>query len=158
MPEKAIPLHPDVAPNIYPGVATPANRLNGRYGIATVAGFTLTLVDWEVEIRTEFVDATAHGDIWDIPVPLKYLWTARLRGFYHVGDATYLHAAYSAQITGSPPPDIGTVSFIGYRDDVPTNIVFSGSGYVVRSHWSSPQAMVEQELELRGVGIPASIP
>lgn len=137
----------------FPG-ANPG-RLHGRYGICTFAGFTLTVFDWEVEIRTEFVDATAHGDYWDIPVPLKYLWTARVRGYYVPANATYMHAAYANPITATPT-DIAAASFVGYKDTTGTLAVFTGNGFVVRTRFAAPMAMVEQELEIRGAVQPGT--
>jgi hypothetical protein len=128
-------------------------RLNGRYALCTHAGLTLTAFDWELEVSTEFVDATGHGDIWDVPVPLKYSWTARVRGYYDTSNSPYMHL-YNGQITGAPPPDITAASFVAYKDDVPTTAVFTGLGLVVRARWSVPNALVEQELELRGTGVP----
>jgi hypothetical protein len=136
----------------FPG-AGELTRLNGRYAVCTVAGLTLTAFEWEVEVNTEFVDGTGHGDIWDVPVPLKYSWTGRVRGYYDTANNPYMHL-YNGQITGSPPPDIAAIAFVGYKDDTPTTAIFTANGFVVRSRWNVPQAMVEQELEIRGTGIP----
>lgn len=131
-------------------------RLNGRYAVCTVGGLTLTAHSWEIEITTEFVDGTGHGDIWDVPVPLKYMWTGRVRGFYDTANNPYMHL-YNPQISGSPPPDITSFTFTAYKDAVPTTAVFAGSGFVVRARWDVPQAMVEQELEVRGTGTPGTL-
>lgn len=135
----------------FPG-AGELTRLNGRYAVCTVAGLTLTAFEWELEVSTEFVDGTGHGDIWDVPVPLKYLWTARVRGYYDTANNPYTHL-YNGQIVATPP-DITAIAFIAYKDDTPTTAVFTGNGFVTRARWNVPQAMVEQELELRGTGIP----
>lgn len=136
-------------------------RKNGRYAVCTFVGgagvgaITLTAFDWEVEITTEFVDGTGHGDIWDVPVPLKYQWTGRARGYFDTSSNPYMHA-YNLQ-TGATPPDILTGTFTAYQDDVPTTVVFAAPCFVVRARWNVPHAMLEQELELRGTGVPTTI-
>src|SRR5438105_4626891 len=96
----------------FPTAPSQVTRLNGRYAICTAAGFTLTAFDWEMEITTEFVDGTGFGDIWDVPVPLKYSWTARVRGYFDTSThTTYMRTAYNAQLSGSPPPDISAIAF-----------------------------------------------
>lgn len=139
----------------FPG-AGESTRLNGRYAICTGGIATLTAFDWEMEIMTEFVDGTGHGDIWDVPVPLKYSWTARVQGYYDTSNNPYMHN-YGGQIVGAPPPDLGTTTFTAYKDDQSSVPVFVGAGIVVRARWSVPLAMVEQELELRGSGVPGTI-
>ncbi len=142
----------------FPTVAR-VTRLNGRYAIVAAGTFTLTAFDWEVEIRTEFVDGTGHGDIWDVPVPLKYLWTAHVRGFFDTSShVSYLHSAYNAQITGSPPPDITAILFSAYASNDTSVPIFTGNGFVVRTRFAAPLAMAEQELEMRGTGVPTTIP
>jgi hypothetical protein len=134
-------------------------RLNGRYAIATVAGFTLTLHAWSLEVRTEFVDATGHSDIWDVPVPLRYSWSCQASGYFDTGTrVSYLHTGYSGQIVGTVPPDITPVLFSGYASADTSVPIFTGSGFLVRAHWNAPLALAEQELEIRGTGIPTTIP
>lgn len=137
-------------------------RLNGRYAVCSFVGgagvgaITLTAFDWEMEINTEFVDGTGHGDIWDVPIPLKYMWTARVRGYYDTSNTPYMHT-YTLQAPASGvPPDILSGTFSAYKDDVPTTLVFSGACFVVRARWNVPHAMLEQELELRGTGTPTA--
>jgi hypothetical protein len=138
----------------FPGAGV--SRLNGRYAVCTVANLTLTAFEWEVEVTTEFVDGTGHGDIWDVPVPLKYAWTGRVRGYYSTANNPYMHL-YNGQIAAPPPPDITAIAFTGYKDDTPTTAVFAGNGFVVRARWNVPNAMLEQELEIRGTGIPGTL-
>jgi len=149
---------PPAAPP-FPTAGTAVNRLVGRYAIVTMGSLVLTCFEWEIEIRADFVDGTAHGDPWDVPVPLKYEWTGRARGYYHIGDATYL-AAYAAQISGTPPPDLAAITFTGYRTfdgTTAANPIFTASGFVTRSRWLAPEAMAEQEIEMRGTGLPSAI-
>jgi len=140
--------------------ATAVTRLHGRYAICIIGALTLNVFDWEMEIRTDYVDGTGHGDIWDVPVPLKYNWTARARGFFDTtlaGGGTYL-ATFAAQTVGTPPPDQNAVSFVAYASANTALPVFHGQGFITRAHWAAPMSMVEQEIELRGVGLPTSIP
>jgi len=137
-----------------PGAAT--TRKVGHYAVCTLAGMTLTAFEWSLEIRTDFVDGTGHGDIWDVPVPLKYSWTARVRGYFDTANNPYTHL-YNAQASGSPPPDITAINFIAYKDDIPSSIVFQGAGFVTRASWTVPDSMLEQEVEMRGTGTPTTI-
>lgn len=145
----AEPQSPSTNPGLFPG-ANPG-RLHGRYAICTFAGIgTLSVFDWTAEIHTDFADGTAHGDFWDVPVPLKYSWTARVRGYFS-GTSTYLHGFNAA--VGASPGDITAVNFVGYRDASSTNAVFTGSGYLVRAQFAANKnSMVEQEAEIRGTG------
>ncbi len=141
-------------PPAAPGQLT---RIHGRYAVCTFAGIgTLNVFDWEMEIHTEFADATAHGDFWDVPVPLKYMWTARVKGYFDSGATSYLSAykGTAGAIAGGTA-DIVPVSFVAGRTTTPTSI-FTANGYLVRAHWAAPMAMVEQEAEIRGNGAPGS--
>lgn len=135
-------------------MAVSIQRLSGRYALCSLANTNapLQLTEWQAQIRTEFVDGTGFGDFWDVPVPIKYLWTARARGFYG-GGFSYLEAYALAQAgTG----DIVAARFVGYVDDTLSHKIFDATGFVERSSFQAPQAMAEQEIELRGVGNPAT--
>jgi hypothetical protein len=133
-------------------MATTVGRLVGRYALCTVGntGATLQLTEWQVQIRTDFVDATGFGDFWDVPVPIKYLWTARARGFYS-SLSSYL-SAYTAAQAGTG--DIVEATFQGFTDMSKTHKVFEGAGFTERAMFHAPQAMAEQEIEVRGLGHP----
>jgi hypothetical protein len=138
-------------------MATSVNRLVGRYAICAVGNTNalLSLTDWQVNIRTEFVDGTGFGDFWDVPVPIKYLWTARARGLYDLtGTLSYLQAYQLAQ---SGTSDVLAATFVGYVDDSATKKIFQAQGFVERAAFMAPQAMAEQELEIRGSGNPGVI-
>lgn len=131
-------------------------RLNGRYAICSIAGVTLTLTSWECEIRTDYADGTAHGDFWDVPVPLKYSWTARASGYFDTASTTsgtYLHT-----FSGLDSTDQTAVAFVGYASADNTAPIFHGNGFITRARWESPQSQVIQEIEMRGTGAPTSIP
>lgn len=136
-------------------MASSVNRLVGRYALCTIANTTalLNLTDWQVQIRTDFVDGTGFGDFWDVPVPIKYLWTARARGFF-ASLNSYLQA-YAIAATGTT--DVVAANFIGFADDSLTTKLFQGVGFVERAAFLAPQAMAEQEIELRGTGNPSVI-
>src|SRR5690348_8793367 len=136
-------------------MAASINRLNGRYALCAVGNTTavLNLTEWQVQIRTEFVDGTGFGDFWDVPVPIKYLWTARARGFFS-SLSSYLQAYALAQ---SGTSDVIAATFIGYVDDSLSTKIFQATGFVERASFTAPQAMAEQEIELRGTGNPSAI-
>jgi hypothetical protein len=136
-------------------MAASVQRLSGRYAICQLANTNavLLLTEWQVQIRTDFVNGTGFGDFWDVPVPIKYLWTARARGLASALPS-YLNAYAIAQ-TGTT--DILAANFVGYLDDTATARIFQGTGYVERASFQAPQAMSEQEIEIRGVGNPIGI-
>lgn len=136
-------------------MASSVNRLVGRYALCQIANTNaaLHLTDWQVQIRTDFVDGTGFGDFWDIPVPIKYLWTARARGFF-ASLSSYLQA-YSVAQSGAA--DVVAATFIGFVDDSLSVKLFQGTGFVERASFMAPQAMAEQEIEIRSVGPPSLI-
>jgi hydrogenase maturation factor len=99
------------------------------------------------------VDGTGFGDFWDVPVPIKYLWTARAQGLFS-SLSSYLQAYALAQ-TGTQ--DVVSATFIGYVDDTASTAIFSAAGFVERASFLAPEAMAEQEIEIRGVGNPTLI-
>jgi len=138
-------------------MAVSVNRLNGRYAICAVGHTSaiLALRDWQVNIRTEFVDGTGFGDFWDVPVPIKYLWTARAGGLFALNSRfSYLQAYQLAQ---NGTGDVIAATFIGFVDDSGSHKIFEANGFVERASFNAPQALAEQQLEIRGVGNPAMI-
>lgn len=140
-------------------MASSINRLQGRYAICQIGNTnaTLFLVDWRIEVRTDFVDGTAFGDFWDVPVPIRYRWTGRARGRYS-SQLSYL-SAYSAQASTASgfPQDIVAANFSCYTDDSASHLIFQGPGYVELASFTAPEAaMVEQEINMRGYG-PAAV-
>lgn len=137
-------------------MASSVNRIVGNYAFCTIGHVTsatvLNLTDWQVQIRSEFVDATGFGDFWDVPVVIKYLWTARARGYFS-NTLSYLNA-YQQAVTAQT--DVLEAQFVGYIDQRSTPI-FSAFGFVERAAFMVPNAMLEQEIELRGVGNPILI-
>lgn len=139
------------APGAAPTAAPPAaaNRLHGRYALATVGGITLLCYEWEVTFELETVDSSAFGDLWEYPVALRQRWTARARGYFTraaAASATYIATA------GKQSADPAAVTFTGYSTPGATTAVFVGTGLAVRANFSAPMAMVTQEIEIRGVG------
>src|SRR5258708_6479842 len=124
-------------------MASSVQRLSGRYCICQLGNTSaaLQLTEWQVQIRTDFVDGTGFGDFWDVPVPIKYLWTARARGFVS-SLSTYLQAYTVAQAGTS---DVLAATFIGYLDDSASAKIFEATGFVERASFQAPQAMAEQE-------------
>jgi hypothetical protein len=133
-------------------MASSVGRLVGHYAICVIGNTNaaLELRDWQAQIRTEFVDGTGFGDFWDVPVPIKYMWTARARGLF-ASLSSYLEA-YAVAATGVT--DILAATFIGYVDDTATTKLLQGSCFVERAQFMAPEGMVEQEIELRSAGPP----
>src|SRR5260370_32416158 len=79
-------------------MASSINRLVGHYAVCAIGNTTalLNLRDWQAQIRTDFVDGTGFGGLWDVPVPIKYAWTARARGLFS-SLSSYLQADALAQ-------------------------------------------------------------
>lgn len=141
--------------------ATPVHRLQGRYAICTVAGLTLNVFDWEMEVRVDYADGTGHGDPWDVPVPLKYNWTARVRGYFDTASPNSYLAAFANQIDHAGPTawvDQTPIAFVAYASANTATPVFHANGFVTRARFAAPMAMAEQELEMRGSGQATSIP
>jgi hypothetical protein len=136
-------------------MASSVNRFSGRYCICQLGNTNavLQLTDWRVQVRTEFVDGTGFGDFWDVPVPIKYLWTARAGGLFG-GGLSYLEAYHVAQ-TGTS--DILSATFIGFADTGSSVPIFRGTGFTELAAFRAPQSMVEQEIEIRGTGAPSLV-
>lgn len=130
-----------------PGAFSPS-RIHGRYAVATVSGMTLHLFDWEVNFTLETFDATAHGEDWKTMVAGDQSWVARARGYLTASNC-YLAAA--ATSSGTPT----TVTFTGYADmNTGGTPIWAGAGFITRANLSVPMAMVTQEIEITGSGIP----
>lgn len=134
-----------------PGAAS--TRLHGRYATATIGSITLHLFEWEVNFDLETFDATAHGERWKVFVAGDQSWTARARGYFVRSTAAYLAAA--ANVAADP----GTVTFTGYQGVTATanDAIWVGAGFITRCNFSAPMAMVTQEIEIQGSGIPTDI-
>jgi hypothetical protein len=147
--------------NTPPSAPSQLTRIHGRYATCTFVGIgTLNVFDWEMEIRAEYADATAHGDYWEVVVPLKYMWTARVRGYFDSAAASYLSAfkGASGAIAGGTADLVpATFTAIGWTSTGSTNHnIFTASGFLVRARFNAPMAMAEQEAELRGSGAPGT--
>lgn len=144
---RALSGQPGGPPGALPG------RVHGRYATATIGSITLQLFEWEITFDLETFDATAHGERWKVMVAGDQSWTARARGYFRASDAPYLAAA--ANLSADP----GTVVFTGYDGMTinDANRVFQGAGLITRANFAAPMAMVTQEIEIQGSGIPTSI-
>ena len=151
------------APGMVPGApAALPGRLHGRYATALVYRGTppnevhivLDLFDWEVSFEMETFDATAHGEYWKVHVQGDQSWRARARGYFRASQSPYLTAAGDRT-----PSDPLMVRFTGYDGVTQNNNtrVFQGDGFITRANFSAPMAMVEQELEITGSGVPLNI-
>ena len=138
-------------PGAVPGAAS--TRLHGRYATATVGGVTLHLYEWELNWEAEYFDATAHGERWKVWVPGDQQWTVRARGYFVRSTQAYLNAAAK---TASDPTAVTVTCYQGVTA-TGAEALWVGSGFFTRVNFSAPMAMVTQELEIRGTGIPSDI-
>lgn len=128
--------------------ASSPDLLVGVYALATISGITvLHLFDWEIRIRQSVVEVTAHGDEWEQWIPLRQGWTGRARGYMTraaAASATY-HGGGAFDLSSSGDE----LTFIGYSDFGDT-VIFQGACFAEEVTLSVPNAMVEQEITLRG--------
>jgi hypothetical protein len=131
----------------------PVARLDGRYAEASLGGTLIAvLTEWEVTVETDTADATAHGDMWQFPLPLDSGWRVRCRGWIVPGSAAhYINAYYPSGAAGV----IATIIFRGYSGTVAGGtLIFEGTVFPVRGNLSAPMTLAEQEIEFVGYGVP----
>lgn len=134
-----------------PGPVAQISRLHGQYAVATVSSVTLLLRSWEVRYETKTVDVTAHGDDWEQMIVTTSSWRFRATCLAVPNTTTTLLSG----LWNSTQPGLVTVS--GYSGSVGGgNLVFSGTGYATSGTFSSPEGMVEQEIEITGTGVPTA--
>ncbi len=134
-----------------PPPGTAPTRLHGRFATCVVGSITMLCFDWEVNFNQDFADSTAHGDFWDFPVPLKMMWTGRAKGYFTTAGAATATYIYNVSKIGGDP---SLITFTGYSTPAATTAIFTGQGYASRGNFSSPMAMVTQEVEIKGYGPP----
>lgn len=135
-------------------VALPG-RLCGRYAKIQIESLTLEAFDWSLEWEVETFDATAHGERWKVWVAGDQQWTARCRGYFKPSDVAYIQAA---ALRAADPGVATTVKlYPGIDTSADNNAIFIGDGIITRASFNAPMAMVVQEMEVRGSGIPTDI-
>lgn len=139
-------------------LAAPPDLLVGVYALATLGPPTpvivLHLFDCQVKISQKLVEVTGHGDEWDQWVPLRQGWTATARGYLtRSGAATVTYVGQSAKKSASGPE----LTFALYSD-WGTTPIFAGTCFMEDCTISRPNAMVEQEITLRGSTTPTTGP
>ena len=141
------------APGAVP--STSAGLLVGLYAQVTISGISvLNLFDAEVRVRQTLTEVTAHGDEWEQWIPLRQGWTARARGYLtRAGAASTTFIGGSAKISASP----AAMTFTMWSD-MGTNVIFLGECFAEDISITRPNAMVEQEVTLRGSIAPNSGP
>lgn len=154
-----------------PGVATPTRRLHGRFAVMTWGGTgSILCSDWEVNFDQEFVDGTAHGEYWDVPVPIKMSWTGRVQAYMNAANigATFPNAGWLSFMASHVAfhnafrrtADPSRFTFTGYPGPIiASQYIFQGDAYASRAAWNAPnRGAVTQELQLRGYGPPTAGP
>lgn len=147
------------------------DRIVGQFATASLQTSSsvytqlFSLTEWEITIESEMAEVTAHGDFWEVNVPLKQSWRGRAKGFVALtGVLSYL-AAFKQGSDGDYRDPV-LLYFTGYNTVTPpgagtvqgaSNIIFQGQGYVTRGNISVPMAMAEQEIEITGSGSPTHI-
>jgi hypothetical protein len=124
--------------------------LNGRYAEASVAGVVLALLfDWEVTVETDTADATAHGDLWKLPLALDSGWRLRCRGYVVPASANH----YINQMYVPGAGSLLTVACWSGATGTGTKI-WEGSAFPIRGSLTAAMALAEQEIEFIGYGVP----
>lgn len=160
------------APGVAPGSDVPSGRLHGKFGIVTWAALgsgVLLCSEWEITFEQEFADGTAHGEYWDIPVPIKQMWTGRVQAYVKAGGpgataeggtwVTWMTENILYFMATKTSGDPAVASFTGYATAplVANQYIFKGDAYVSRSGLSLPKnGAATQEMTLRGYGAPAT--
>lgn len=123
----------------------------GRYAVATIGGVAIAeCFDWEVTLEADYEDVTAHGDEWEVVVPLKERWTFRARKYILLATATRL----TAFTTSAEPAAMTVVCYTGPSGGT---VRFQGSGFPTRVSLSAPMELIEEEIEIRGNSTPTTI-
>ena len=160
---------------VAPGTSVPSGRLHGKFAMCSWAGVTSAILcfDWEVNFEQEFADGTAHGEYWDIPVPIKQMWTGRAQAYVLAGgpganaeDAgwvTWMAQNILLFRAGKTAGDRAVASFTGWAHSPitggsnATQYIFKGDAYVSRASFSAPRnGAATQEIALRGYGAPTT--
>jgi hypothetical protein len=153
-----------------PGAGTPSGRLHGKFAVVVwSATSALICSDWEINYEQEFADGTAHGEYWDIPVPIKQMWTGRIQAYMKAGNPgadfgaggwnTYMAANVLQYSAGKISGDPAVATFTGYSVAplIANRYIFQGTAYVSRAGFNAPKGgAATQELNLRGYGAPAA--
>ena len=132
------------------------NLLAGVYATCTISGVgTLHLFDWELRFRQSLVDVTAHGDEWEQWKPLRQGWSLRARGYMTRSAAAtdIYHGAGALDRSSS-----GDELTVNCYSDMGTTVIFTGTAYAEDITLSVPNAMVEQEITVRGNAAPTAGP
>ena len=150
---------------------TVVDRIVGQFATCSfntgIAVYTqlVSCTEWEVTIESEMADVTAHGDFWEVNVPLKQSWRARAKGYVAITGVLSYMVAFAQGSAGDYRDPVLTY-FTGYNTATPpgsgtvqglSNIIFQGQGYITRGNISVPMTMAEQEIEITGSGSPTHI-
>ena len=132
------------------------NLLAGVYAQCTIDKITtLHLFDWELRFRQNLIDVSGHGDEWEQWKPGRSGWTLRARGYLsRSGAATVTYYGGGALDQSSPGDEIT----VNCYSDMGTTVIFTGTCYAEDISLSAPNAMVEQEITVRGNAAPSAGP
>lgn len=127
------------------------NRQHGAFAMATVSGVTLLLRNWELRYETKTVDVTAHGDDWEQTIVTTSRWTFRATCLVTGATNTTLLSG----LWNSTQPSLATVN--AYTGAVGAgSLAFTGTGYATSGSLTSPEGMMESEIEITGTGVPTA--
>lgn len=131
---------------------TSAGLLVGVYALVKLDSFAfLHLFNCEVRITQRLVEVTGHGDEWEQWVPLRQGWTARARGY--LDRAAAVSATYIGKGANKTAP--GPEMTLTLYSDYGTTPIFTGLCFSEEITLQRSQAMVEQEISLRGSVAPS---
>lgn len=145
-------LVPPAAPMPGAAPAASADLLVGLYATCVVSGIgTLHLFDWELRFRQNLIDVSGHGDEWEQYVPHRQGFTLRARGYMTRSGAANTTYYGGGALSATAP---GAEQTVNCYSDFTQTLIFTGTCYAEDISFSAPNAMVEQEITLRGNAAP----
>ena len=133
--------------------ASPRAVLHGRYAEAAIGGTLVALLyEWEVEVETDTVDVTGHGDFWKFNTAIASGWTFRAKQYVIPASASH-----TINLLYSPSAVPAQFTVAGYSGSVASGTkIFEGTGTPVRANLSAPMELAQQGFEIKGNGAPAT--
>src|SRR5881396_379818 len=92
--------------------SAPRIPLRGRYAEAALGGVVIGyLFEWEVEVQTDTVDVTAHGDVWKFNTAVASEWTFRAKNYVPLASAA--HNINNLYTSTTVPPQVTVAGYSG---------------------------------------------
>jgi hypothetical protein len=127
---------------------------NATIASANVASnVILACYDWEVEIKTDEIDATGHGDAWKSKLMCASEWTFRAKAYVWMSGTSPV--SYGLLWSKTTTPALATINAYSTGDATGAPI-FSGVGFPKEFKLAAPMALVTQEFLVCGKGAPTA--